>query len=129
MEAPTFINPLVEVKQSPVAGLGLFATVDLKKGAKICDYQGIEMSLRDFKTIYGADLRYTYCKRRMNKIIVGKTEPYLRGNPSHYANEALDPNILLIGGGLYTLRSVSAGEELFLQYPQDYPRDYVLTHT
>lgn len=116
---------MYEVKESPVNGLGLFVTQAIKADVRIADFNGTEMTLRDFKEKYGKDTRYCYSMRRINRIIDGKTVD----NPSRYCNESATPNVCLKKKGLYTCSPVKAGDELFLSYPKDYPRDYTLRQT
>lgn len=116
------MDKLIQIDKSTVHGKGLFACSDIPRGTRIADYIGIEMTLREYREKYGMDTRYTYSLRRMNKIIDGRGYE----NPSHYCNESLTPNVCLMRRGLYTLRDVRKDEELFLQYPKNYPRDYVL---
>jgi SET domain-containing protein len=121
---PTVFSELVEVKPSSIHGLGLFAKVDLPVGTRITDYKGEKMTNAEFKEIYGTDTRYTYSLGRTNCILSGKN--CITENLSHYANESNNPNIYLKKRGVYTVRDVVAGEELFLLYPKKYPRDYSL---
>jgi len=125
---PTITNELVEVHKSPVGGLGLFAKVDIPANKRILDYEGVKMTLAEFKGKYGDDTRYTYSLRGpfSSGILVGKTKPYLTTNLSHYANESNTPNIYYKSRGVYTKRAVKKGEELFLKYPKNYPRTYTL---
>jgi SET domain-containing protein len=116
---------MYEVRPSPIHGQGLFATQDIKAGVRLADFNGKEMTLRDFKEKYGTDTRFCYSMRRLNHIIDGKTVE----NPSRYCNESATPNVCLKKRGLYTCSPVKAGEELFLSYPKDYPRDYDLRQT
>lgn len=85
------------------------------------------MTLAEFKRAHGKDTRFCYSLKRVNKMLVGKEHPYLTNNPSHYMNEALQPNCVMRNRGIYTLRAVKAGEELTLRYGRDYPRNYLLT--
>ena len=110
------------IDKSPIAGMGVFATKDIPAGVKLADYEGEEMSLKDFKTQYGNDISHTYSLRRINRIISGKK--YF--NVSHYMNESNTPNIILKQRGIYTLCTIKEGEEMFLKYPKRYIRDYVL---
>jgi SET domain-containing protein len=110
------------IDKSPIAGMGVFATQDIPAGFRLADYEGEEMSLKDFKTQYGNDISHTYSMRRVNKIICGKK--YF--NVSHYMNESNDPNCILKQRGIYTLVSLKEGDEMFLKYPKKYIRDYVL---
>jgi hypothetical protein len=45
---------------------------------------------------------------------------------SHYVNEGKRPNVLLKSRGLYAKRALKQGEELFLEYHKNYPRDYIV---
>jgi SET domain-containing protein len=113
---------MYEVRPSPVHGFGMFATQDIKAGVRLAEFNGTEMTLRDFKEKYGTDTHFCYSMRRLNRIIDGKTVD----NPSRYCNESDTPNVCLKKRGLYTCSPVKAGDELFLSYPKEYPRDYTL---
>lgn len=115
----------VEVRPSPIHGLGLFATECIPNNTRIADYQGVEMSITEFVKMYGKDRRYTYSLGRVNRIVVGKH--CIQDNPSHFCNESSVPNVCLKKRGLYTLVAVSKDEELCLKYNKIYPRDYQLT--
>ena len=82
----------MEIKQSQIHGKGLFTTVDLKKGQKIYDYEGVEMPWKDYK----GDYRNTYSLRRVNKIIVGS-----QLNPCQWLNQSEDANVVLKCRALY----------------------------
>ena len=110
------------VKDSPVHGMGLFAVVDIPANTRIADYNGTEMTLKDFKIQHGTDYRCTYRMQRAGKIINGKEYD----NAQHYCNESLTPNLICKKKGLYTIAAVKAGDELFLRYFKEYPRDYEL---
>lgn len=114
---------MIRVGRSSIHGNGLFACIDIPRDTRIGEYIGKEMTLREFREQYGKDTRHTYSLRRLNRIIVGKGY----NNPSHWCNESLNPNVCLKRRGLYTLRDIVAGEELFLKYPLDYQRDYELS--
>lgn len=116
---------MYEVRPSPVHGLGLFATQDIKAGVRLSDFKGTEMTLQEFKAKYGNDTRFCYSMRRINRIIDGKNED----NPSRYCNESSTPNVCLKRRGLYTCSPVTAGDELLLSYPKTYPRNYTLHQT
>lgn len=119
-------NEFVEVKNSPVEGLGVFATADIAAGTKIADYYGKEMTWRDFKAKYGeykTNSQYSYPMRRIWKILVAKEEPYFTMNLVNYINESpKKTNSELKKRALYAIKDIKKGEELFLQYPKDYNR-------
>lgn len=110
------------IDKSPIAGMGVFATQDIPAGVKLADYEGEEMSLKDFKTQYGNDISKTYSLRRINRIISGKNN----SNWYHMINESNTPNVCYKRRGVYTLCTIKEGEEMFLKYPKRYIRNYVL---
>ena len=122
-------NSKVAIQSSQIHGKGLFTLVELKKGEKIVDYLGKEMSLSNFKSVYGdykTNSLFTYRMKRINKILVAKEEPYITTNVINYTNESITPNCELKKRALYALTDISAGSELTLKYPADYFRDYSL---
>jgi SET domain-containing protein len=110
------------IDKSPIAGMGVFATQDIPAGVRLANYEGEEMTLKEFKQKYGADISCTYSMRRINRIISGKK--YF--NISHYMNESNEPNCVLKQRGIYTLKSINKDDEMFLKYPIKYIRDYIL---
>lgn len=122
-------NKLVTIKKSKIEGLGVFALEDIPEGTKIADYYGKEMTLKNFKQKYGeykTNSLNTYRMKRINRIIVAKIEPYKSRNLTNYINESKNPNCILKKRALYTLNNIKKGEELTLQYPEDYNRNYTL---
>ena len=120
-------NHIYEIKPSNIEGLGVFAIQDIKKGTKICDYYGVEMSWTDFKTKYGEyknNSLNTYPMRRICKILVAKEEPYKSQNIVNYINEGYK-NCILKLRALYAFKDIKKGEELLLEYPKDYKRDWI----
>lgn len=126
---PSIKNKFVIIKKSPIEGLGVFASDDIPKGTKIADYYGKEMTLKHFKQKYGEykhNSLNTYRMKRINRIIVAKTEPYKSRNLTNYINESKNPNCLLKKRALYALNNIKKGEELTLLYPENYNRNYTL---
>jgi SET domain-containing protein len=118
-----------EIKPSNINGFGVFALENIKKGTKIADYVGIEMSYKDFKEKYGgykSNSLHTYPMRRISKIIVAKEEPYKSENIVNFINEATDANVILKKRALYAKQEIKINEEFLLNYPKDYNRDYIL---
>lgn len=131
MNPDNFINKLAIAKHSPIHGLGLFAKKAIRTGQTVGKYEGVLISDAEFKQQYGDDTRYCYrfikrVKPLYKGYIVGKQEPYLSTNASHYCNESLNPNVKLGGRKLVAIRDIEEGEEIFLRYPANYPRDYEL---
>jgi hypothetical protein len=114
----------LEWKESPVAGMGIFATRDFPSDYFFGFYEGVEYSLRDFKAKYGKDTHYCYQLGRQNKIICAKeNRTWIT-----YINESETPNCVLKKRGAWSARAIKAGEELFIYYDKKgiikYPRDY-----
>jgi SET domain-containing protein len=117
---------LVYKKNSNIHGIGVFAINNIQKGTKICDYIGIEMSWKEFLNKFGSyklNSLNTYPMRRIWRIIVAKEEPYRSVNLVNFINEG-SPNCILKNRCLYASKDISIDEELLLQYPNDYFREY-----
>jgi len=118
-----------EIKPSSIEGLGVFALTELKKNEFICPYLGEEMTWTEFKNRYGNykdNCLNTYPMRRIWRIIVAKEEPYKSDNVVNYINEGDTANVVLKNKSLYSLRSIEVGEELLLNYPKDYKRNWIV---
>ena len=117
---------LVYKKNSNIHGVGVFATNNIPKNTKICDYIGIELSWKEFLNKYGSyklNSLNTYPMRRIWKIIVAKEEPYKSENLVNFINEG-PANCVLKNRSLYSSKNISADEELLLCYPNDYFRTW-----
>ena len=110
------------IKESPVHGLGVFAKQTIPKGTKLGTYTGDKYSLKEFKEKYGKDISYCYVARRANYILCAKE----KRNIMTYINERLHPNVILKRFILIADKDIQQGEELFLNYAKDYPRNYEL---
>ena len=121
-------NNLVYIKESPIQGVGVFAKEVLKKGTKIADYYGEEMSWKDFKNKYGdykSNSLNTYPMRRIWRIIVAKEEPYKSNNITNFINEDRENiNVELKKRALYAKENIQKNTELLLNYPKDYNRTW-----
>lgn len=113
------------IQKSNIHGIGLFTTEPIKKNTRLYGYEGIEMSLKDFKLKYGDyknNSLHTYLMRRINRIIVAKEEPFKTKNIVNFMNESIEPNCILTKRALYSLRDIEPNEELTIKYPRDYNR-------
>lgn len=117
-----------EIKSSPIEGLGVFATTDLKKNEFIFKYYGEEITWKVFKERYGEykdNSLNCYPMRRIWRIIVAKEEPYKSKNVVNFINEGTTANVVLKNRCLFALREIKNGEEFLLKYPKDYKRDWL----
>ncbi len=115
-------HPLLEIKESPIHGLGVFAKGFIAENTRLGKFQGIKYTLKEFKEKYGNDISYCYVARRGNYILCAKENR----NVMTYINESLIPNVRLYRFFLRANRDIQPGEELFLYYGDKYPREYQL---
>jgi SET domain-containing protein len=102
-------------------GLGLYANTDFKKGEKILEYVGEIISVdeadrRGGKYLFELDEKWT---------IDGKS----RENIARYINHSCVPNCETEVDGkrvfVYTIKKVTAGEELTYDYGKEYFKEYI----
>lgn len=116
------IPDCLELKPSPIHGLGIFAKEPIPCRKRLGEFTGIKYSRREFKARYNNDYSYCYCAKRANYILSAKEER----NFITYINESKTPNVEIVKRKLIALRDIQQGEELFLLYDKLYPRDYEL---
>lgn len=113
---PTAPHPSCLIyKQSPVHGIGVFATEYIRPNTCLSTFTGTIYKWKDFINIYGRDYRYCYRKMRTHTIICSKEERCL----ATWINQADKPenaNVLLKAGKLFSSKSIEEGQELFLWY-------------
>tara|TARA_R110000868_G_scaffold83028_3_gene234578 strand:+ start:1984 stop:2352 length:369 start_codon:yes stop_codon:yes gene_type:complete len=115
----------LELKPSPIHGVGVFTTRFFNKDEYMGDFIGERMTKPEFKERYGDDISYTYWSShnfKTTKVSVAK-EPR---NFITYINERGEPNVYLKNYKLWAGAALPVGQELFLRYANSYPRDYVL---
>ena len=116
------IHPSLEIKESPIHGLGVFAKAFIPENTRLGKFEGVKYSLKEFKEKYGTDTSYCYVARRANYILSAKENR----NVMTYINESLTPNVRLYRFFLRSYRDIQPGEELFLYYGDTYVRNYQL---
>lgn len=113
--------PLIELRQSDIHGLGVFALQDLSPGTVIGQYAGRRYSAQEAADLDMGDA-VTYLFGLSDGSLIDGGEG---GNATRHLNHACEPNceaeeVTLDNGQLTiqieTLRRVKAGEELFLDY-------------
>jgi hypothetical protein len=113
-----FLPPGLVLGESPVHGLGVFATTAFKKNHCFGEFVGQEMTAKEFRGKYGGDFQYCYRMGRANKVIVAKENR----NFITYINDGLHGqlvqkvNVVLKKRCLYALHDIEVGDELFLDY-------------
>lgn len=111
------------IKDSPIHGVGVFATSAVTKGHCFGEFIGEEMSAKEFRAKYGGDFQYCYRMGRANKVIVAKENrnfiTYV--NDGVHGHDVPRVNVVLKKRCLYALRDIEVGEELLLDYGHFYP--------
>lgn len=116
------IPPWLEIRPSPIEGVGVFAQERIPAKARIVKYTGVEMSYKEFKERYGNDWRFTYRRMPWQTQIVSKENK----NIINYINDGIHNqktpvcNVFLKGGWLYSHYEIKPGEELLLDYGKKY---------
>ncbi|MET0659309.1 MAG: SET domain-containing protein-lysine N-methyltransferase [Steroidobacteraceae bacterium] len=111
---------LIEVRDSPIHGRGVYARTDIKKGRRILEYVGDRISHRE------ADRRFFEKPdddgHTFLFIVDGRTviDGGTGGNPSRFVNHSCDPNCETVIQDrrvfVETIRDIKAGEELGYDY-------------
>jgi len=101
-----FDNPRVEVKQSQIHGLGLFAARTIRKGTTVGYYEGPEAQEGDF----GDHVLWIYDEDEEREYgIEGQNE-------TRFVNHCKGANANFNGEQLIALRTIRAGEEITHDY-------------
>ena len=112
--------PLIEVRESPLHGLGVFATRRISKGTRVIEYLGERVSHAEADRRYedkDANDAHTFLF-----IVDGRTviDAGVGGNEARYVNHACDPNCESVIEDrrvfIDALRSIEPGEELTYDY-------------
>ena len=113
----------LSVKNSPLHGLGCFATVRFLKGNCIAEYSGERISRKDaMQRMQGSD------GSRISEL---ESECYIdgsvNGDQTQYINHSCDPNAdaFVISGSLFiiALRELAPGEEITVDYLNSFEQD------
>lgn len=110
----------IEIKPSQVHGLGLFTLVERKRGDPLCPLAGEIRSEAQLNALYSythnPECVAPYCMRIASKRI----DAFRLRYAWVFANHSRDSNCKIKSDGLYATRFIKAGEELLLNYGQDY---------
>ena len=105
-------------------GLGLFAILPIKKRARLAEYKGPRLKLKEAEAAERRGNRYLF-EVNSRWTIDGKA----RSNIARYFNHSCNPNTdVTIRQGrvfIYTLRPIKPGEELTYDYGRDYLKNVI----
>jgi SET domain-containing protein len=105
----------IRVGPSDIAGLGLFATIDLKQGMRIIQYIGEKITHQESERRLADDNVYIF-ELNAHYSIDGKTPK----NLARYINHSCEPNCEVENTGrtiwIVAARNIQEGEELTYDY-------------
>ncbi len=119
---PQYSYPGDLVVKRGINGLGLFATVPIKKGDCIIEYVGDILATQEEVNKVGGQYLFEVSR---NKTINGA----VRSNTARYINHACKPNceveIKKTRVFIYAKRNIKAGEELFYDYGKEFWNEHI----
>jgi hypothetical protein len=113
-------DPPIEIRTSPIAGLGAFATRRIQKGVRIIEYVGERITAAE------ADARYEDGPSAHSLVLLFTVDSRtvidagVNGNEARYINHSCEPNCEAVTERrriwIYALRDIEPGEELTYDY-------------
>ena len=108
------------IAESPIQGLGAFATEKIPKGIRLIEYAGERLTPQEADERYPDDesgRHHTYLFAIDDDVVIDAS---VNGNDARFINHSCEPNCdAVIDGGriwIETIRDVEAGEELAYDY-------------
>jgi hypothetical protein len=114
------VNEWMELRGSPIHGLGAFAVQDIPKGTRIIEYTGEKISNAEADRRYDDDSMDTH--HTFLFILNGKecVDAAFEGNESRFINHSCDPNAeaFIPRGRIWieAIRKIPAGTEIAYDY-------------
>jgi hypothetical protein len=122
MAAPEVIaeSPLMQVRNSDLHGLGVFATQDIKKGTRIIEYIGDHISHAEADRRYESkddNDNHTFLFSVDRKLVI---DAGVNGNDARYFNHSCDPNCESVIESrrvfIEAIKDIAAGAEMTYDY-------------
>jgi SET domain-containing protein len=110
--ASSWLNPKLSVRESPIAGLGVFALAPVERGEECCRLAGELMTDKRFR-VYVAD------RARYSALAVDEGLHLVQsdGDPTTKGNHSCDPNMWLADSvTVVARRPIAAGDEATIDY-------------
>ena len=111
---------MLEIRPSPIQGLGAFATTRIRRGTRLIEYAGERLTPAEADERYPDDERdrhHTYLFAIDDDVVI---DAAVEGNDARFINHSCDPNCdAVIDKGriwIETIRDVDPGEELAYDY-------------
>lgn len=114
--------PGTMARQSPIHGIGIFATRAFKKDEVIGEHTGTYMKHKEFKELYGNDRSDCYFRERQWDYRVDKHKKCFISwmNDGRFGNGPGE-NVVLRNWNAVAKRDIAVGEELLLYYGWKHP--------
>ena len=118
------MDPRFEIRESPGMGWGLFAREEVSQGDFIVEYTGVKIPTKvadesKSRYLFEIDKKWT---------IDGEGQ----SNRGRWLNHSCMPNVEALGEGhkvlFYALRDIFPGEELTIDYGQEYFDEFIKPH-
>lgn len=113
-------SPLIEARNSPIHGRGVFAVAPIKKGARIIEYLGERVSHAEADRRYevkGDDDGHTFLFIASNRTVI---DAGVDGNDARFINHNCNPNCETVIENsrvfIDAIRNIKPGEELGYDY-------------
>ena len=118
---------LIQVRNSPIHGRGVFAVAPIKKGTRLLEYKGKRLTHKEADKLYGggAESGHTFLFTLNDDYVIDANQ---EGNSARWINHSCAPNCESICESaedddpmhdrvyIEALRNIKAGEELSYNY-------------
>lgn len=110
-------SSLIEVRESGIHGLGVYATKPIRKGTRIIEYTGKHILWKDAEDDRDDGHTFLFGLENGTEVI----DPTIGGNDARWINHSCEPNCEAIEEDdervfIYALLTLKPGEELFYDY-------------
>ena len=112
-------SPLIEARNSPIHGKGVYALAPIKKGTRIIEYLGDRISHAEADRRYEnkGDDGHTFLFIASNRTVI---DAGIGGNDARFVNHHCDPNCetVIEGSRVFVdaIRNIKSGDELGYDY-------------
>ncbi len=112
MNDVSVVHPALEVRPSPIAGLGLFATEPIAAGTVCVEMGGRVIDAAELARIAAIGEPYSAFALDADTHVLQAVD-----DPARFGNHSCDPNLELAGPTtLVARRAIAAGEEVTVDY-------------
>ena len=121
-------QPLLEVRDSPLHGLGVFAARRIGKGTRIIEYLGERITQAEADTRYDDEHMRTHHTFLFSVDVDLAIDAGVNGNDARFINHSCEPNCEAVNDDnrifIEAIRAIKAGEELFYDYMYERTKEH-----